>query len=157
MNKGIIILLLIAVSLGFFIWSNTSEEKAIAYFGDTEIACLTNGHQRLVDHIHPVLNITVDGEPEEIPVNVGIAPNCMSEIHTHDTTGTLHIESFIAGRVHDFNLGDFFSVWGKDPAREGYDLEILQDNESKASVEDVNFIDRSVIELKYTSKEPEGE
>jgi hypothetical protein len=61
-------------------------------------------------HIHPVLEIFIDGKQEIIPANTGITANCMSSLHTHDTTGTLHVESPVK---RDFTLGDFFAVWGK--------------------------------------------
>ena len=39
----------------------------------------------------------------------------MRPIHTHDATGTLHVE-WSAPR--DFILGDFFKVWGEPFSRE---------------------------------------
>jgi hypothetical protein len=157
-NKGIIIaLVVILVIIGLFVWGNSLQKDRIVNFGDTEIACLTNGHQRVAEHIHPALRITVDGNPEEIPADIGITPVCMSELHTHDTTGTIHVESVSTGRIDNFHLGDFFSVWGESHTRDGYDLEITQDGEKKNSVEEVKFIDKSVIELKYTSRNSEEE
>lgn len=153
MNKGVVLtLILTAVIIGLFAWGNNAQKNNIVYFGDTEIACLTHGHQRVAEHIHPELRITVDGEAEQIPANIGITQDCMSEIHTHDETGMIHAESFLTGRIADFHLGHFFSVWGQDYMRETYDLEIIQDGEVKNSIEDVKFIDHSVIELNYTSK-----
>jgi hypothetical protein len=153
MNKGIIITIGVTVSIiGLFAWGNNSQKNAIINFKNTEVYCLTNGHQSLADHIHPELEITIDGEPETIPSNIGIDSNCMSEIHTHDSTGIIHIESVIPGRVRDFNMSHFFSVWDKSHIRDGYDLEIIQDGETKNSIEDVEFIDLSKIEFKYTTK-----
>lgn len=153
MNKGVIITLVITAGIiGLFILGNNTREKAVRNFKDTEVACLPNGHQRLVDHIHPELKITVNGENEIIPANIGIDGDCMSEIHTHDETGVVHAESVVIGKIKDFHMGQFFSVWGQSHIREGYNLEIVQDGEIKNSIEDVKFIDHSIIELKYTSK-----
>lgn len=150
--KGLIITLAATVILiGLIIWGSSLQNKNIQKFGETDIACLTNGHQRIVDHIHPTLKITVDGEQEVIPANIGITQDCMPEIHTHDGTGGIHVESFLPGRVSEFNLSHFFLVWDKNPEREGFDLEILQDGEVKDSISDVKMIDHSAIELKYTS------
>jgi len=54
----------------------------------------TNGvHPEVAFHIHPKLSISVDGENLEIPADIGITPDCMREIHTHDTSGSVHVES----------------------------------------------------------------
>ncbi len=45
-----------------------------------------------------------------VPANVGLSP-AVGEVplHTHDTSGVLHIE---AGQPYPFKLGQFFEVWG---------------------------------------------
>ena len=62
-------------------------------------------------HVHPRLAIVVDGKPVTVPPNVGIDPAQdpmqMADLHTHDTSGTIHIEGMPAAR-----LGQFFAVWG---------------------------------------------
>jgi hypothetical protein len=49
----------------------------------------------------------------DIPANVGISPGCFREIHTHDTSGWLHLES---SEVKQFTLRQFFEIWGKEPS-----------------------------------------
>lgn len=61
-------------------------------------------------HIHPHLAIIINGTSTVIPVNIGIDLQCERVIHTHDDTGTIHIEPNVSST---FTLGDFFSVWGK--------------------------------------------
>jgi len=156
MNKKVVITVVVAVVIiGLFMWGNSTQKDNLVYFEGTEIICLTNGHQRVAEHIHPQLRIFVDGVAETIPANIGITQSCMSEIHTHDATGTIHVESFLTGRVAEFDMGDFFSVWKESLVREGYDLEITQDGIVKGSIEEVRFIDESVIELKYISQSSE--
>lgn len=60
-------------------------------------------------HVHPSLGVFVDGEPIEVPANIGIHPDQAGHapVHTHDTDGTLHIEG-PAGTT----LGQVFQVWG---------------------------------------------
>lgn len=156
MNKTqIIILIILIVIAGLFGLGKALENKEsaeISYFQDTEIACLKDGHVNLADHIHPELKIYIDGEQQKIPANVGIDQECMSEVHTHDGTGKIHVESFIPGRVSQMGLINLFDVWGTEVEKESYDLEIIQDGQVKNSIEEVNFIDKSIIELKYTSK-----
>ena len=46
-----------------------------------------------------------------IPADIGIDPNgrFISPLHTHDTTGVIHME---ATHTYPFTLGQFFTVWG---------------------------------------------
>ena len=46
-----------------------------------------------------------------VPASIGINQfeGYISPVHTHDTTGTIHIE---AGNKDTFTLGQFFDVWG---------------------------------------------
>ena len=60
-------------------------------------------------HIHTQLTIIRDGELLAIPPNIGLQ-GCAYELHTHDRSGVLHVETNMAKR---FTLGQFFSVWGQ--------------------------------------------
>lgn len=63
-------------------------------------------------HIHAHLAVFVNAQPVAVPANVGIsiADRLESPMHTHDTSGIVHIE---ASRPSDaFTLGAFFDIWG---------------------------------------------
>jgi hypothetical protein len=61
-------------------------------------------------HIHQHLDIFVNGKKESVPAQIGIYDGqFLTELHTHDTTGVMHVES---DKVRDFSLGEFFGVWG---------------------------------------------
>jgi hypothetical protein len=62
-------------------------------------------------HTHQHLDVYVDGRQVTIPTDIGInrADGFLSPIHTHDTTGIIHVESPV---VRNFTLGEFFDVWG---------------------------------------------
>jgi hypothetical protein len=62
-------------------------------------------------HIHQHLDIYVDGRHVTVPAGIGIdaASGFISPLHTHDTTGVMHVES---PDVRTFTLGQFFAVWG---------------------------------------------
>jgi hypothetical protein len=62
-------------------------------------------------HFHTHLDVIVDGRPVVVPAGLGIAPsgNAMSELHTHDTSGVLHIEAPSIGRR--YVLGQLFTEW----------------------------------------------
>ncbi len=64
-----------------------------------------------VFHIHAELRVYVDGRQVVVPANVGLPDigATVSPLHTHDTTGIVHMEST---RPYGFTLGQFFDVWG---------------------------------------------
>ena len=71
--------------------------------------------EALAFHIHMLLQVYVDGEPVEVPQGIGInnVPNPQDQfitvLHTHDTTGVIHVES---PSETNYTLGEFFNVWG---------------------------------------------
>ena len=73
-------------------------------------------HDGLARHDHAVLKIFIDGEQELIPANIGIMTDICNEqgeemhaVHTHDSSGRLHIES---NEPIDIPIGVFFDIWG---------------------------------------------
>ncbi|MEA2827707.1 MAG: hypothetical protein QOG43_2146 [Actinomycetota bacterium] len=92
-------------------------------------------HETLQHHVHAHLDVFVDGVTYTVPAGIGIriddpavhsAVNvlgqasyggisvpcetpCISPLHTHDTSGTLHTESAVDV---DNTLGQFFVEWG---------------------------------------------
>lgn len=62
-------------------------------------------------HIHQHLDLFIHGQKKEVPAGAGINELALfiSPIHTHDTTGIMHIESPV---VQTFTLGQFFDIWG---------------------------------------------
>jgi hypothetical protein len=62
-------------------------------------------------HFHPVLAVYVDGKKITVPANIGIDPNLppteMAGLHTHDDSGTIHVENADAP-----TLGQFFDIGG---------------------------------------------
>jgi hypothetical protein len=144
-NLLIIIPVVIAVSAGF--------TGLFLMFGSS------NANQMLL-HSHVRLNITSDGQPIAIPAHVGMfqagkaedrllygnhsldsyGMEGMSPLHTHDESGTIHVES---NAVRNFTLGELLGIWqglnldGKNVVVKidgksvvGYRNVILQDNET---------------------------
>jgi len=75
---------------------------------DTLKSCVNHGGISM--HIHPELKIFVNGAEQIIPANVGVEGSCMHPVHTHDTTGKIHLEYPVQ---KDFLLKDFFTLWGQ--------------------------------------------
>jgi hypothetical protein len=74
----------------------------------TLTTCINDAN--LAEHIHPHLSIIINGQAVAIPADIGITPTCTRPVHTHDDTGTIHVESPV---VYPFTVHDFFLVWGK--------------------------------------------
>jgi hypothetical protein len=62
-------------------------------------------------HFHTHLDVFVDGAPVPVPADLGIdlRAGVLSELHTHDTTGVLHVEA--PDVSHRYVLGQLFSEW----------------------------------------------
>lgn len=63
-------------------------------------------------HWHPELKITINGQNQEIPANIGLGVTEQT-IHTHDNSGILHLEIPGLVKKDDIVLGRFFKIWGK--------------------------------------------
>jgi len=69
------------------------------------------GREGTVVHIHQHLDLFVHGTKVAVPALIGISQNqgFISDLHTHDTSGVMHVESATASQ---YSLGQFFGVWG---------------------------------------------
>lgn len=68
-------------------------------------------------HWHPRIIVSIKGEKQEIPANLGIGGPVHRSIHTHDTDnkeGVIHVEKQGVVIKSDTKLAGFFQVWGKD-------------------------------------------
>jgi hypothetical protein len=89
--------------------------------GSSNFRIAPESESSLLMHNHINLNITADGKPMVIPANIGIDPKLhednsldiygpqKSPLHTHTSSGTIHVESKI---ITDYTLGEFLDVWG---------------------------------------------
>jgi len=68
--------------------------------------------EAVATHYHSHLDVFVDGKHVTVPKYIGInlGANYLTELHTHDTRGVIHIES---PKSNDhFSLGQFVAEWG---------------------------------------------
>ena len=85
--------------------------------GPHHVGC--NVNEMFNEHIHAQLAITVRGQNEPVPAGIGIVtilggtPVCLYWLHTHDESGTIHVEA----PGGSFTLADFFAVWGEPLSR----------------------------------------
>lgn len=108
-SDGIMVVCIIGSILLFVawvFWSGTSSSSRT----NREVALTCTSDMATQFHIHPHLEIFINGNQQEVPANIGIQPGCMNSLHTHDASGTLHVES---PEKRNFTLSDFFAVWRK--------------------------------------------
>jgi len=82
----------------------------------------------LVMHIHAHISVVRGGESVVVPEEIGINPELwkdrsldefgpssglLTPMHTHDSSGTIHIESTVN---REYTLGEFLRIWGMDPS-----------------------------------------
>ena len=96
------------LAISGFVWYLAKTTPANPDQGGVLDACVQ--HTGVGMHIHPHLSITINGQPQKIPANIGVTPLCMRPIHTHDDSGTLHLEF---KKPQPVKLGGFFQVWEK--------------------------------------------
>jgi hypothetical protein len=65
-----------------------------------------------VNHYHVHIQLMVDGHDVPVPAQIGLdsATGTFSEVHTHDDTGVIHIES--GDTSFRATLADVFDMWG---------------------------------------------
>lgn len=65
-------------------------------------------------HWHPQLTIVIRGVVHAIPANIGIeAMGHPENVHTHDDSGTLHLERDGLVQLESTRLKNFFQTWGQ--------------------------------------------
>ena len=79
-------------------------------FAQPPYPCSTEG---AYDHVHPYLQIWIDGKNVSIPADVGIlgGGSCTEPVHTHDASGILHLELSQSQAAQNWTLDNFFSIW----------------------------------------------
>lgn len=122
--------------------------------------CL-DGHNGLVTHTHVSLSIEIDGEQYPVGPNVGISDSMcegMRGVHTHDDSGTLHIET---PSTMDAPLGAFFQIWGKEFSEsqiidsivdKNTEIVMFVNGESSDQFGSYSMQDGDVIEIVYKDK-----
>ena len=144
-NWILLLLALAVVLLGFNMYGEYKKQVAVR-----PVPCIIPDVP-LQQHLHPTLQIIVDGAAEKVPADMGITEACHFALHTHDATGTVHVE---AQDVYPYTLADFFRVWQRPLERQGYALTIFIDaQEYKGSAEKIVFKDKQQIILSYVRAE----
>ncbi|SRR6266496_444352 len=81
--------------------------------------------EQLAFHIHAHITTYINGQVLPLPSQIGIAKDqsCLYWLHTHDTSGVIHMESPVN---HSFVLGNFLDEWSTEFAALGYPPQLDQ-------------------------------
>ena len=91
----------------------------------TNVPC--GASEVLTRHEHAHLTILIRGQIKTVPAFVGITATQICWLHTHDTSGIIHIE---AGDNRTFTLADFFAVWRQALSQTAIDGDRVASGES---------------------------
>ncbi|GCE28851.1 hypothetical protein KDA_43350 [Dictyobacter alpinus] len=153
-KTGLIVgtIVLVVAIMGVFIWrgmasgvsttntastpdttaTNSQSSATTPYAPLNGITCDTQ--EQLAYHVHAHLSMYIDGKPVAVPQTIGIASDnsCIYWLHTHDTSGIIHIESPTQKK---YTLGDFTQLWGKRFSNLQYEPKLDQATGWKAYVD----------------------
>ncbi|HLI09790.1 MAG TPA: hypothetical protein VKV40_24735 [Ktedonobacteraceae bacterium] len=113
---------------GIIAYNNLNSASSTAVTSDNPaypvidgIACQAG--EQLAYHIHAHVSIYINGKLSQIPQYVGIASDgsCYYWLHTHDTSGVIHIES---PTQKNYTLGNFLDEWSQQFSSLGYPSEL---------------------------------
>lgn len=108
-------------------------------------------------HWHPQLSIYIKGKQQEIPKDFGIGAVHLP-IHTHDSSGTLHLEMGGTVTRDKIKLGHFFQLWSKEfnstqifDKKNGEEGRVKMFVNGKENTEFENYLmkDKDNIEIRY--------
>ncbi len=140
-NWVVLLIVLTAILLGFNIYGAYKQQTAIR-----PVPCL-DPEVMLQQHQHATLQIVVDGVLEKVSADIGASETCHFALHTHDDTGTLHVE---AQDIYPYTLGDFFRVWQKPIQRKEYSLTVFVNSSPyEKNPEKIILVDKQQIILSY--------
>ncbi len=105
-----------------------------------------NVNEQLAFHIHAHLSMYINGQSIPLPALIGITNTCFYWVHTHDTSGIIHIESPIQAK---FTLGTFLQLWREQFSQLQYQNQLSSTEGWKVYIDGKPFNgDFNKIELK---------
>lgn len=116
--------------------------------------------ERVIYHDHALIEYYQDGVKQVVPEDIGLSiasshplaqygPSGIAPIHTHDTSGVIHIESKEQRR---YTFGDFLELWGLDLS--GTSASLSANNQPVASMGSYVIQDQDVLRLDVTTTRP---
>lgn len=140
---------------------------AIVVFGFSIVMESSAATNNMLMHNHVSLNVTTGGKPMIVPPYIGIIqtgvfadPSLfadhsldkygmegMSPLHTHDSSGLIHVES---NTLRNYTLGEFLDIW-KGLNIDGKNVIASVDGKPVSDFRNIPLNDRAKIVLDITS------
>lgn len=158
-NSWWIGLILLAAALLSFNWFVGLFKQSPSAGGQGEVPCIIPGLPVPEEyHIHPHLQIIIEGKNVPVPAEIGLNGACERALHTHDSSGILHIEPNF---YQQFTLGEFFKEWGQPlsgtqlldkTADASHEIIMTVDGQPSAEFGSLVLKDKQEIVLEYRAK-----
>ena len=136
---------------------------AIAFILIASFSAPSLPNNKMLLHNHVNLKVTSNGQPIQVPAQIGIAQvgkpentllfgdhsldkygmEGMSPLHTHDAKGTIHVES---NTIRDYKLGELLDIW-KGLGTNGNNIQAIMDNETVSDYRNIILDDGKNITL----------
>jgi hypothetical protein len=119
------------------------------------VSCDLQEHSQA--HYHAHLSLYINNQAVTVPGNIGVSDSCLYWLHTHNSTGVVHIE---APKNQVYNLGTFVQIWASRFPELSYPSELNQTSGWSVFINgkpydgdfrQLQFADHQVITLHYNS------
>jgi hypothetical protein len=154
---GVLVVLAIGVSLVIFIPNSPTYKLPVS--NSPTLSSVPHDSMGMM-HIHPHLTLVIDGKKTTVPAQIGIDQSLwnvhvldhygmtgMAPIHTHDTSGTIHVESY---KDQDYTIGELMEIWGMP--FDNYKIQVTADGVAVPDWKDLVFQDGQQIVMNITTK-----
>jgi len=103
----------VGLLIAFRALGGSSSPSPASATGATVSGIRCDPSEQLAEHYHAHLTLIDHGQAVTVPAGIGLPGTCFYWLHTHTTTGIIHIEAPVSEASRQFTLGDFFHVWGQ--------------------------------------------
>ncbi len=111
--RSMVVLAAIAVGAGLV--TNVIAQQA--RLQDPLYQCLPSDERPYQAYV--TISVTVNNQQVEVPKGIGVSPDCLRPIHTHENDGVIHVAY---EKPYDFSLGHFLWYWNFDISK--YDAKV---------------------------------
>ncbi len=123
------VVLVVGVIITYAVYTNSQSQSQTRQIVNPSYPPVDNVYcdtqEQNAFHIHAHLTMYINGQALPLPAQIGIAKDqsCLYWLHTHDTTGVIHIE---APANHAFTFGNFLDEWSTVFPTLGYPSQLDQ-------------------------------
>jgi hypothetical protein len=112
---GVVVVVLVVLVIAYVLQGGGTAPSSSPSGSSATVANIPcDSGEHLDVHYHAHLTLTYQGQPTTIPAGIGINDSvCIHWLHTHTTSGIIHIEAPASSASRKFTVGDFFAVWGQ--------------------------------------------